>query len=191
MATATSLRIDLLGDRIGTSWAGEIWQSGISCVASDEGGDFPGAIRQPLPSYEVRAIGETGNGPNWNVYYAWEGTGILGKAMQADIVNEVIAFHSALRPLMPSDMRLTGVRLSAVYRKANGKPGVFAGGNYFYLDSPVAGSGTDTTQLPAQCAVVMSLRTGARGSGGRGRMYLPLLNVSTTRGRIGTTLVRH
>lgn len=187
MATATALRIELLGERTGVRWAGEIWQTGLSCVASDQGGDFPGAIAQPLPSFDVRAIGEQRDGATWSVYYAWEGTGILGKTMQGDIVDDTIAFWNGLRALVPSDSRLYGVRLSAIQPGPNGKPKIFAGGNYFYLNNPIAGGGTDTTQLPPQLAVVMSLRSGRRGPGGRGRMYLPLNSLTLTRGTLGTT----
>lgn len=184
MATCSSVRIDLLGDR-GSSgaWAGEIWQSGISVTASGSGGNFGNAIRQPLPTFQATAVGEQESGVSWDVYYAWQGDTAFDRPQQGDIVDDTIAFWNGFKSLCPTDMRLVGVRLSAIL--PNGK--IFAGSNYFYLNTPSPGGSVATQQLPPQCAVVMSLRTGARGPGGRGRMYLPTTGITLSSGKLGST----
>lgn len=170
MAVVSNVRIDLLGERVGT-FADEIWQTGISVVASDAGGEFPGAIKQPLPTFDARAIGDTEDDATWNIYYAWEGTGgVFGKAQQKSLAAAALAFFNGFRSSVPAGSQLYGVRITANTPAQK----VFAGSNYFYLETPVAGSSTASSQLPPQLCVAMSLRTGARGPGGRGRMYLPL-----------------
>lgn len=56
------------------------------------------------------------------------------------------------------------------------------------LTTPAEGGGSGN-QLPPECAVVVSLRTGTSGPRGRGRMYLPPVTVgaTTTTGMLSTT----
>lgn len=183
MATARHIRVDILGDRTGTVWEGETWQTGISLVEGDAGGVFPNAVRQGLPSFEAVADSEVTDDTTWDMYWAWRGTDKMTRNTQLGIANEALAFWNAIRTNAPSDSKMIGVRINAV--QADGR--VVNGGNYLYLKTPVAGGGNAVSQLPAQLAVVMSLRTGARGAGGRGRMYLPLTAISLSTGRIQTT----
>lgn len=170
MSDATSLRIELLGERTGSYFSGEIWQTGISCVEGSAGGVFPGAIKQMLPSFTVRSVGDTSDDATWSIYWAWEGVDKVTKQNQVGLANAALSFFNGFKSLVPAGSNLTGVRINAI--QPNGK--VFNGANYFYLKTPVGGSSTASSQLPPQLAVVMSLRTGARGPGGRGRMYLPI-----------------
>lgn len=180
MADATSLRIELLGERVGSYFTGEIWQTGISCVEGSAGGVFPGAIKQSLPSFSVRSVGDTSDDATWSIYWAWEGLDKVTKQNQVGLANAALSFFNGLKALVPAGSQMTGVRINAV--QATGK--VYNGANYFYLKTPVNGGSTASSQLPPQLAVVLSLRTGARGPGGRGRMYLPLTGGTLSNGRI-------
>lgn len=183
MATGRWVRLELLGERTGV-WAGEIWQTGISMVDGSAGGVFPGAIREGLPSFTVNSDGLTEDTGPWDVYWAWKGADKFTKVDQLDLADAALAFWQGLRGRASTDSRLTGVRISAY--DANRK--VLFGSNYFYLDSPVSGSGGATTQLPPQLAIVMTTRTGARGAGGRGRMYLPQNTAATSNGHLAVTV---
>lgn len=183
MAIGRHIRVDILGDRSGTVWEGETWQTGISLVEGDTGGVFPNAVREDLPSFNAISDSEVEDDTTWDIYWAWRGTDKMTRTTQLGIANAALAFWNGIRANAPSDSRMMGVRINAV--QADGK--VVNGGNYFYLKSQVAGGGNAVSQHPAQLAVVMSLRTGARGAGGRGRMYLPLTAITLSTGRIGTT----
>ena len=183
MATGRHVRVDILGDRSGTVWEGETWQTGISLVEGDAGGVFPNAVREDLPSFNAVPDSEVTDDTTWDIYWAWRGTDKMTRTTQLGIANAALAFWNGIKSNAPSDSKMIGVRINAV--QADGK--VVNGGNYFYLKTEVAGGGNAGTQLPAQLAVVMSLRTGARGAGGRGRMYLPLTSITLSTGRIHST----
>lgn len=183
MAVARWVRLELLGHREGLTWAPEIWTTGVNMTASDSGGDFVPVIRQPLPEFTANVESIVQDDGDLNIYWAWKGQSVFTTAKQFDMARAAIAYWNAIRTNCPTDMYMNGVRITAF--DANKK--AINGGNYFYLEPPIAGGTNATSQLPAQLAVVASLRTGARGAGGRGRMYLPLTGISTTSGKIAET----
>lgn len=183
MATARSVRMILIGDRTNTNFPDEIWQTGVSAVQSDAGGDFPGEIYSVLPSFTADVIGEASSNATWDMEWAWKGSSVFEQSDQILLADACLAFWNALRDKSPSDMRMTGVRISAI----DGMGKVINGANRFSLKTPIAGTGGVATQLPPQNTVVLSLRTGRRGPGGRGRMFLPLTTISTSSGVVGST----
>lgn len=189
MATGRSIRVTLLGERTNPKFEGEVWQTGISFVDGSAGGVFPGAIRQALPDFDVTVVGDAEASATWNIDWAWHGSDKLTKAVQRGIADDALGFFNAFKAKVPTDSRLIGVKIQAfdVFGKTIG------GSNWFTLKTPAPGSGTAGTQTPPQIAVVASLRTGARGPGGRGRMYLPANACQPTSGTMGsadrTTLV--
>lgn len=182
MATGRHVRMVLLGERTAAAFPEEIWQTGISVVQSGDGGDFPGAIYAPLPNFDAQVIGEATSETPWAVEWAWEGTGeTFDRGMQIALANAALGLWNAVKGKAGTDSRMVGVRISAF--DASGK--VIGGANNFTLASASVGSGT--TGLPPQVAIVASLRTGRRGPGGRGRMFLPLVaSTPAAGGTVGT-----
>lgn len=183
MATARSVRMILIGDRTNTNFPDEIWQTGVSAVQSDAGGDLPGEIYTVLPSFTADVIGEASSNATWDMEWAWKGSSVFEQADQILLADACLAFWNAIRANSPTDMRMTGVRISAI----DGTGKVINGANRFTLKTPVTGTGGVSAQLPPQNTIVLSLRTGRRGPGGRGRMFLPLTTISTTNGVVGST----
>lgn len=184
MATARSIRMIITGDRPTGSFAGEIWQTGLSFVEGDAGGVFPGAIREGLPSFNVATIGEASSDATWQMDWAWKGTDKVTQANQTAMANAAVTFWNAIRSAAAADSRMTGVRINAL----DGDGKVINGANVFTLKSPIAGSAPAATQMPAQLAIVASLRTGARGAVGRGRMFLPLSGLQSSSGKVSNAL---
>lgn len=182
MATARHVRCVLIGERTNTAFPEEGWQTGISVVQSDQGGDFPGGIRVTLPSFSADIVGESTVEGDWSVDWAWQGSSIFTKQNQVAMVGALSTFYDAIKGKIPTDSRLVGIRISAF--DAQGK--VIGGANQFTLATPHPGSGTVGTQTPPQIAVVASLRTGRRGPSGRGRMYLPLNSATPSSGVMGS-----
>lgn len=190
MAIARRFRLELIGDRDPVGQDLEIWQCGITLIDSDSGGVFPRGIKESLPTVNVVTTGENENDGVFDWYWAWEGTQKMTRAVQKELALAARNFWNSIKANASTDHALTAIRINAV--QADGK--VVNGANMAYLQTPIAGQATGSSQLPPQIAVVMSLRTGARGAGGRGRMYLPLTGSGLNdRGRIGsvpaTTLV--
>ena len=184
MSTARSIRVQLLGSYTAGAFMDEIWQTGFSCVETDNGGQFAGAIKEGLGTMEVDPIGATSSDATWDIDWAWEGVDKCTQANQVGIANLVLAWWNGIKANATTGSRLDAVKISAI--DSLGK--VINGGNYFSLKTPVAGTGNIAGQIPAQLAVVMSLRTGGRGPGARGRMYLPLNNTMGNGGVVPTTL---
>ena len=183
MATARHARMILSGSIISGPFTGEIWQTGISMVEGDAGGVFPGAIKEGLPSFEALVIGEATETPDFRIDWAWKGQSKLTQANQTALALKAVDLWTALKPNVPPSTRLDTVKISAF--DEFGK--TIGGANVFDLKTAPAGTGSTTTYFPPQVAVVASLRTGARGPGGRGRMYLPLWTINGTTGLLGST----
>ena len=183
MPTARSIRVILVGDHTGGAASGEIWQTGFSCVEGDAGGVFNGAIKEGLPTFDTAIIGEATENTNYRIDWAWKGTTKATQANQIAIADAAVTMWTAVRGTTTTNMRLTEVRTYA--QDDYGK--VIGGGNVFALKAPSAGTASASSQLPVQLAVVASLRTGARGPGGRGRMYWPLYATAASGGTVGTT----
>lgn len=169
MATARHGRTTMVWEWNGTPWDLETAQSGCSWVTQDGGGVLAGAIRENLPSFDVRPVGRFQSTTNYNIDWAWEGTTVATPSdliLQAD---EAVAFATAIRAFVPNNLRLTQIRSDAYDIGGD----VINGANFFTLKTPLAGLGGTSYDAPAK-ALVLSLVTGARGPGGRGRMYLPL-----------------
>lgn len=184
MTTARSIRIILVGDRPSGSFAGEIWSTGLSCVAADAGGTFVGGINENLPTFDVATIGDSETDDPWQIEWAWEGPTIMGKAMQKALAAACVTFWNAVKAYAPTDSRMTGVRINALDATNH----VISGANFIDLIAPIPGTRTATEQLPAQVSVAATLRTGRRGPAGRGRMYLPLNGVTLSSGKLGSTV---
>lgn len=182
MALARSVRVSAIGDRTGT-WVGEVWQTGLSIAGqADGGGDLGAVVDETLPSFTVDPDGANGSWSKGTYTLGWEGATQGTQAHQAAIALEVWTFFDALKGLMPADMRLTEIRLSAI--QDNGK--VINGASVYSLSSPLVGSASATTQMPPEVAVVASLRTAGRGPRNRGRMYLPLNSATNASGLIAS-----
>lgn len=183
MALATAARVILGGSWNGGPFEGEIFQTGISMVEGDAGGVFPGGIKATLPTFDVRAVGDASDTTTWRVDWAWEGVSKLTKADQEAIAGHALSFWNVLKGYTGGTMQLDWIKLNALL--PDGK--VFQGANVFDLKTPVVGTKSSTFYTPAQIAVVASLRTGARGPGGRGRMYLPNNAMATSMGQVDDT----
>lgn len=183
MATARHLRAILIGSAPSGPYTGEIWQTGMSFVEGDAGGVFAGAIKQSLPEFGVNVIGQASSDATWDIDWAWEGTSKVTQANQVGIANAALTMFNAVKAQITTNLRLDAVKINALDDDGD----VINGGNYFALKTPVAGTGTASNSLPAQLAVVASLRTGARGPGGRGRMYWPFNNTMGSAGVVGGT----
>lgn len=184
MAIARRFRLEIIGDRKTVNQPDEIFQTGITLIDSDSGGVFPNGIRETLPSVNVLPAGDIDSDAQFDYYFSWYGTDKFTKAYVKALCQVALSFWNGIKAQASTDHAMTGVRLNAI--QADGK--VVNGGTYAYLKAPVAGSSPGASQLPPQVAVAMSLRTGARGPGGRGRMYLPLTGTGLNdRGRIGST----
>jgi len=183
MATARSIRLVLEGEYHQGPFAGEIWQTGCSFVEGDAGGVFPGGIRESLPQFDATVIGEASSDATWDVDWAWKGDSKATKAIQVQMADLALVFWNAIKGQATTNLRMTGLRINAI--QADGH--VIGGANVFTLKTPVAGTQAASSSLPNQLAVVASLRTGARGPAGRGRMFLPLNGSPATGGVIGST----
>lgn len=185
MATARSMRVILTGSLPSGAFLGEIWQTGMSFVEGDGGGVFPDAIKETLPQFAVTVIGEASADATWDIDWAWKGDTKVTQTSQLGIANAALAMFNALKGQFTARSRLDGVKIVA--QDENGK--VINGANYFTLKTAVAGTSTASATIPPQLAVVASLRTGARGPGGRGRMYWPLNTSLGTDGLVSATAV--
>ena len=168
MVDARWARMIIEGDMVSGPFAGEIWQTGLSFVTGDAGGIFPGGIKEPLPTFSVNTMGEHTSDATWEKDWAWEGSTKMTKACQTSLADLALTFWNAIKGSAPTQSRMLGVRINA--HQADGK--VVNGANVFSLKTPALG--TASSPMPNQLAIVASLRTGARGPGGRGRMFLPL-----------------
>lgn len=182
MVDARWFRVIAIGERHSGPFAGETWQTGISFVQAYNGGNWPGAIRSDLPFAPTDVIGATVDDATWRIDYAFDTPGVLVKAKQLAVANMVVTMFNSLKGQMSTESRLTGVRINAY--QADGK--VINGASMFDLKAPVVGTASSAQQPPPQLCVVASLRTGARGSSGRGRMYLPL-SVAMSSGKVGAS----
>lgn len=184
MATGRYVRMVLTGDRPSGSFQGEIWQTGISMVDQDSGGVSPGGVREALPSFEATIIGQSTADATWRWDWAWDGNTKFTQSDQQSLAGHALTLFNAVKGYVPTDSRLTGVRISAF--DAAGK--VINGANVGTLLTPVAGTSNAANQMPAQMTITVSLRTGARGAAGRGRMFLPLNGptITGTSGLIGS-----
>lgn len=180
MAAGRWARVVLEGAYDSGSWVGETWQTGITLVDQDSGGVLAGAIRDQLPSFSATPDSEYEDGTTYAVDWAWTGQDKFTRADQSSLADACVAFYTTLKPYVPTVAKLHRIRITAF--TLDGK--AINGGNVFTLKSPVPGTGTSGTMLPPQNAVVLSLRSGGRGPGGRGRMYLPLNAGGTTEGKI-------
>lgn len=180
MALARSVRVNAVGDRTGT-WVGEVWQTGFSIAGmADGGGDLGPVVDESLPSFTVDPAGDNGTWSKGTYTLGWEGTTQGTAAHQTALALEAWTFFDAIKALMPSDMRLTEIRISAI--QDNGK--VVNGASVFTLTTPLVGTASATTQMPPEVAVVTSLRTSGRGPRNRGRMYLPANSATNSSGLI-------
>lgn len=182
MADGRWVRIVLLGDHPSGSFSGEIWQTGISCVDGDAGGVMPGGVKEALPTFEALTQGSSGSDATWNWDLAWHGSTKFTDTTLLALANHAVSLFNSIKTYVPTDSRMTGVRISAFGTDKH----VINGANVYTLKSPVAGSGNAGSQMPAQICVTASLRTGARGAAGRGRMFLPLHTASNTNGIISS-----
>lgn len=182
MAVGRYVRLILVGRRFSGDFIGEEWQTGISMVDSDGGGVFAGAIREGLPSFNAVVAGQAETDATFDMEWAWHGSEKFTKLNQIGLANQAVTFFNAIKTGVPTDSRLEEIRIQA--RDSANK--VINGANLFLLKTPVAGSAAAASQLPPQIAVVASLRTGARGPRGRGRMYLPLSGKVGSSGKIGS-----
>lgn len=183
MAVARWCRMALVGDYSTGPFAGEIWETGISFVASDVPENFGAAIKESWPTLTVDIIGFSQDATTYNIDWSWHGSQTLEEADQIALADAAVAFWNGVKALAPAASRLTAVKIQAL--DAFGK--TLNGSNWFALKTPVAGTGNNASYLPPQVGVVASLRTGARGPGGRGRMYLPLNGITTTTGLLSTS----
>lgn len=180
MATGRFVRMDLVGAKTGSRWGGEQWQTGIGLVDGDAGGVFPNAVREGLPTFNAIADAENTSTTEFDISWSWRGTEKFSRSLQLSLAQAATAYCNGFKSFMAADSELVAVRISAV--QASGK--LVNGGNYFYLKTPIAGTQTAAVQMPPQLAIAVSHVTGARGAGGKGRMYLPLNGKASTYGKL-------
>lgn len=183
MAVARYCRIALVGDYSTGPFQGEIWETGMSFVASDVPENFGAAIKQGWPTLTVDVIGVSQDATAYNIDWSWHGAQTLEEADQIALADAGVALWNGVKALAPAASRLSAVKITAF----DGFGKTVNGSNWFALKSPITGSGNNASYLPPSVGVVASLFTGARGPGGRGRMYLPLNGITTTTGLLSTS----
>lgn len=176
MANARFFRLSVFGGYDpGSEWAQETWQFGFTSIANTDG-SLPSrdAIKAPMPNCEVQPSNYVSSGGGWQRYYGFESA--LGNAFtatnQSAIMTALKAFWDSIKLYVAADQQMEGVKITAYQVGADGKPAVINGSTMGYLDTPAAGSSA-SWKMPPQCASVISLQSGARGPGGRGRSYVP------------------
>lgn len=192
MATARFIRVVSIARRPSGAFAGEEVQYGINFVEGDAGGVFPDAIREPLPQFDAVAIGEAESDATWDMAWGWKGVSKMTKNNQLGIANLFRDFWNTAKAGAPTTLQLEEIRITAF--QAVPTPGGYpysaiGGANVFYLKTPLTGSATATQQLPPQLSMAVSLRTGARGPGGRGRFYTPFVGVGAASGLLDPTRI--
>lgn len=183
MVQARWVRATLIWDVLTGAWAGEQWQSGLSMVDQDSGGVLNGAIRETCPEFAADVVGVHETPSGYGADYAWKGEEKFTAANQVSIANALGAFVTATKAYIPTSVSLTEIRFAAF----DSAGATINGSNVFTLTTPIAGTGSGAG-LPRQVAAVLSLRTGARGPAGRGRMFLPYCAATpATDGLIGSS----
>lgn len=121
----------------------------------------------------VSILGANPNGEVWSVNPVWQigGSSTSEDVTQADVVAmstalAALTLSTAITGMWPLTTSLTGYRVEA--RRWNGQLAAQAESN---RGTPIPG--TSGTQHPFQTSIVASLRTGAVGASGRGRLYFP------------------
>lgn len=182
MPTGTHVRIIASGQYTTGLFAGEIFQTGISVTQSDGGGDFPGGIKVTPTGFTADFAATTDSTALFNVDRAWVGTSKFDVTDQNALSQSMHAFLDSTKSLMYNTQRWTEIRMQAF--TADGK--VINGATVYTYKVPVQGSAA-LGSMPAQLAGVMSLRSGARGPSGRGRMYLPFPGLNASGGGLSSS----
>jgi hypothetical protein len=186
MATGRYVKVDIAGAANGGSpWFGEIFQTGITLVGGDMGGLIGrDAIKEPTPTFDATVDAGYETNDQFEMDLAWHGSQDgtpFSKGSLLQIAELAVVYCNAMRSTISTAYHFTGIKITA-FDQANK---VINGGNFYTLKTPIAGTGV--MMMPPQSAMVLTLRTGARGPGGRGRMYWPHLTAVQTNGVLGTT----
>lgn len=184
MAIGRHVRVNIIGNYAGVPWDGEIWQTGFSLTTGNFVPGFAPYIKATLPNFQVNLTSYNESDATWTKDFGWTGDGQWDFAFQTLIADKCRTFIDSLKTYLPSASRMVSVGIAPI--GTDGKQA--AGTSWFTLKTPLAGTAAGTTWRPPQDAVVLSLRTGARGPAGRGRMFLPLNAISLTSGLIGSSV---
>lgn len=161
-------------------WLGESAQIGVRLAFSPTvGAPSKGDIWTPTPGGTINADFGTQSGTNGILQRTWKArvgpvgsTENMDAGAQVDMAEDMRKFLNAVKSYQSSNFRWTHIKLSAV--TADGKTPIVS--SIYNLTTPIAGSGA--TPMPPQVAMALSTRANLVGRRGRGRIYLPALDVA-------------
>lgn len=172
-------------------WLGEAAQIGVR-VAFAPTATAPGKgdIWTPTPGGAITADFGTQAGTNGTLSKTWKArvgdtgsTENMDAGAQIDMAEDVRKFLNTIKAFQHSSFRWTHIKCAAV--DPDGKTPVVA--SVYTLTAPLVGG--NNTALPPQVAMALSTRANLVGRRGRGRVYIPALDVAllATDGTINTT----
>lgn len=129
----------------------------------------------------VSILGAVNGGEVWSINPVFDPTGEFpgwnqAQADAATLAIDAITIPSSLLALMTTAFQITGCRLEV----RNDSTDLLIGTSVHTKSTPTAGIGSPV--MPAQAALVCSVRTDSPGASGRGRIYWPAVGatVNTT-----------
>lgn len=173
-------------------WFGESAQIGIRMtVESSVSPPALGSVYEPLQHESLEAAGTTATGAHGSIVSLWTATaGVLPEAeeidaaVQVDLCEDFWTFLNAVKAYTSTGFNWTSCKIAPIL--VDGKYG--APSSVYTFTSPLAGTGTESGQLPPENALAVSLRAPILGRRGRGRMFLPAMaGAITTAGVVGAT----
>lgn len=158
---------------------GETAQMGLRLTAHP-GDSLPekGSIYTPPAWAAVGPVTDSYSGTNGELtqmFSATVGTAPADEEIdgetQADLAEDFRTFLNAVKTYTSAGFNWTHFKIAPI-----APDGSYAAPSSVYtLNTPLAGTGTESSQLPPECALAVSLRAPILGRRGRGRMYLPAL----------------
>lgn len=134
----------------------------------------------------VGIIGSTVGGEVWSINPCFDPTGEWGSTVDQVALDAAATAIAALSPgaallgHLSTTLSIQGARVEVRDDNSDALIGISTA----QRATPLSGSGT--ALMPAQCALVYSLRTNTPGASGRGRIYWPCLGLSlSTNARVG------
>lgn len=182
MAALQHVYLTAHGEYTEAPWADERAQIGLRlALCDDEAPPQKGApFTIPTNHGDVAAENQAVAGTNGTLSQTWTARlGPIGStenaddAWQIDLAEDFRTFLVSIANKIDQSFRWTHVKIAPIL--ADGKYG-FPGASTYDFTSPVVGS-LAGSMLPPEVAVCVSLRAPISGRTGRGRMYLPALNV--------------
>lgn len=161
-------------------WLGESAQIGVRLgFAPTATAPTKGDIWTPTPGGAITPDYGAQTGTHGSLSKTWKArvgpagsTENMDAGAQIDMAEDMWTFLNAIKAYQSSNFRWTHVKVAAV--DAAGKTPVVS--SVYTYTAPLAGSGS--TPMPPQVAMALSTRANLVGRRGRGRVYIPALDVA-------------